>query len=188
MAAISRNQSDLMNNSILKRVWPRQGGGGALPSKWAFWKRACYLCVCVCVYVCVKVREARGEACHTRLHPQTGCRLDYWGEERGGEVGEEERRRWGRNGGREEKDGGERRKRNRDSGRLRREESFNTSALGGVRMLEPSWDINADYRLQHAQSRIHSRTVYHFQMNWDSSVKLNYDLKDYHRFEPCWKR
>lgn len=39
------------------------------------------LCVCVCEHVCSNSERGKGEACHTRLHPQTGSRLDY----RGGE-------------------------------------------------------------------------------------------------------
>lgn len=111
MAAISRNQSDLMNNSILKRVWPRQRGGeegvveeGGIAKTWAFFGKGPAICVCESEKsgrgVCVCGGDGGwGGVCHSRLHPQTGCRLDYWGEESkgGGQSGGREQ---GKEGGR----------------------------------------------------------------------------------------
>lgn len=55
---------------------------GGIAKKWAFFGKGPAVCVCeseksgrgVCVCVVVMVV---GGVCHSRLHPQTGCRLDY---------------------------------------------------------------------------------------------------------------
>lgn len=59
----------------------REGGGRLCQATGLFLEAGLlFLCVCVCVSersegVCVG--EVGGGGCHTRLHPQTGCRLDY---------------------------------------------------------------------------------------------------------------
>lgn len=146
MATISRNQSDLMNNSILKRVW--LWGGCFLEAGLPF------VCVCARAYMWEK---QRGGLSHSTASTNW---LQIRLLRRGGEKGVRRREmetawREGR-GGRKEEEEGLRKTEERDEGKPRRAESFHTSELGGTKTSVCVFQICTKCSLM--QSEVHKKT------------------------------